>query len=152
MSCGHSGNTHPSFEKGLLQRKELKGCGRPPCRFSSSHPHPHQGHRHQGGISEQDPRHTYTGSGEQSLLRPLGWDPPPLQPGGLDWRRLRDYHPHLGALLAWDVCSSGASSLAAFPEIQCSFLLGPAHSWPQKAGFSNQPWEKRSAFIIAPSE
>ena len=39
MSCGHSGNTHPSFEKGLLQRKELKGCG-PPATFSPLIPTP----------------------------------------------------------------------------------------------------------------
>lgn len=112
----------------------------PPATFPPLIPTPTRATDTREAISEQDPRHSYIGSGEQSLLRPLGWDPPPLQPGGLDLEMTEGPSSTPGSPAGLGrVCSSGASSLAAFPEIQFPFLLGPAHSWPQKAGFSNQP-------------
>ena len=149
MSCGHSVNTHPSFEKGLLKRKEPKGCDPRQLFFLSVPPPP-------GSQTPGRPSLNRT-PGTPHRLRTVSPQAPrlgpPTSPGGLDLEMTEGPSSTPGSPAGLGcVCSSEASSLAAFPEIQFSFLLGPAHSWPQKAGFSNQPWEKRSAFIMAPSE
>lgn len=141
----------PALRRGFSRERNWKDVAAPPAAFPPLIPTPTRVTDTREASLNRTPG-TPTQAQENSLSSGPSAGTPTSAAWGLDWRRLRDYHPHLGALLAWDVCSSGASSLAAFPEIQFSFLLGPAHSWPQKAGFSNQPWEKRSAFIIAPSE